>query len=531
MKKEKSNSGLTIALALVLTGMVAFSGIMSTTVTKLTRQSTVESTQTIAQSQLSAVEEFVKKQEDRLMDYSKSNEIKEMLLALRDYENAVGSAKVEYKKTFEEKQKIVQKFMEDVSIANDEGIYVSKWSTEVLAHTNQTTVGKITREAGSQSLLDLQNALTDAGNKRVYNTGIILSPVGTHEQIVSLYKGIFDDNGQPIGLVGMGVYTEDLEKTLGFEITGLPNAKFLMVNTSDGKYIFNQGETIKTITKDGEDEIHEYKTTDNEKLLSLCENYRESSLSDEVGEYEFGDTVAVYAYSKNYGWVFQIEDNKAEMYAAASRIHTFMIIFIIAIFLAASIVFIINRKMVATAAALSKTIEKQEKTRKALDASMERDVLTQAKSRLSFIEEFSQLKENTGSVYFVLHSFHELCDININLGIDKADNYILEFTHLLNTVYGDNNVYRTSNKEYVCVMYGNNISSKEVMSRVRELHNNLSSPRRLTDGSIVNPPVDSVIVKQTSSNNLNVLPVLKDLAKKNRPIYANTLPFVDLDEQ
>ena len=47
--------------------------------------------------------------------------------------------------------------------------------------------------------------MSNAGNG-VYNTGIIISPA-TRKQIVSMYKAVYDDDNNPIGLVGLGVYT------------------------------------------------------------------------------------------------------------------------------------------------------------------------------------------------------------------------------------------------------------------------------------------------------------------------------------
>lgn len=530
-----TNRILTAILALLLVSTVVFTAIMTSIVSKNTKQETIESTQTIAQAQLSAVEEFVKKQEDRLLDYSRAPEIKRMLQIKNQYETASSIEKAALDKEFFDAQQIVQKYIEDISITPeeggvDEGIYVSTWNTEVLAHTNKATVGISTRKTGTQALVDLQTAMTEAGDNSVYNTGIILSPVGTHEQIVSLYKGVFDENGNPIGLVGMGVYTEELEKELGFDITGLPNAKFLMVNVKDGKYIFNEKDTIKNVIIDENGtESYEYKTTTNEELLSLCKKYKDNSKNSQVGEYTYDDNVAVYAYSKDYGWLFQIEDYQKEMFNTATRVKSFMIILLVTIGIVMLIVFIINSKMVKIASALSRTIERQEKTRKALDESMDKDVLSQAKSRLSFIDEYSNIKGRRKPIYFIMHSFQGLADINLNLGLDRADNYIMEFAQSLNKIYGAQNVFRTSSNEFVCVKDGENTTVQEILNNVGNVHNQLSSAKKLADGTVLNPNIDTAVVKQTELNNLNVLPILKDISKKQRPIYGNAIPFVDLD--
>lgn len=538
MSDKNSNSVLTGILAVLLAGTVVLSGVMATTVTKITRQSTIESTQTIAQSQLSAIEEFVKKQEDRLLDYSRAAEVKNLLKVSNALDAATEDQKAELEQEFNTAQAGVQKYMEEISITpdeggSDEGIYVSTWKTKVLAHTNAGTVGISTRKDGSDALAALQNSLLEAGDNAVYNTGIILSPVGDHSQIVSLYKGVFDENGAPIGLVGMGVYTEELEKALGFEITGMPSAKFSMVNVQDAKYIFKEGDTIKEIiyAEDGT-ESHVYKTTDNNTLIQLCKDYNNANAPEKVGQYEFENSVAVYAYSDRYGWIFQIEDVKSEMYAAESRVRTFMYVFLAAIAVIAVIIFLLNRKMLKTSAQLIRTIEKQEKTRKALNDSMDRDVLTQSKSRLAFIENFSQTKEGKAKpTYFILHSFNGLANMNMNLGIDATDNFIMDFAQALFAAYGKENVYRTSNKEFVCVKMDDTMTPQEILTTVRTLHGKLCAPMKAADGTNMVPSVDTSIIKQTRANNLNVLPILKEVARERRPVTSVNIPFVDLDKQ
>lgn len=111
---------------------------------------------------------------------------------------------------------------------NLEGIYMSEWSTHILTHTDSNVVGMITRkdEAPRKALHD---ALIEKGNDKVYNTGIINSPA-TGLQIISMYKGVFDENGQPIGLVGAGIFTKGLKEVLAaLPITGMPNAKVILL--------------------------------------------------------------------------------------------------------------------------------------------------------------------------------------------------------------------------------------------------------------------------------------------------------------
>ena len=105
----------------------------------------------------------------------------------------------------------------------------------------------------------------------------------------------------------------------------------------------------------------------------------------------------------------------------------------------------------------------------------------------------------------------------------------MEFAQSLNKIYGAQNVFRTSSNEFVCVKDGENTTVQEILNNVGNVHNQLSSAKKLADGTVLNPNIDTAVVKQTELNNLNVLPILKDISKKQRPIYGNAIPFVDLD--
>ena len=78
----------------------------------------------------------------------------------------------------------------------------------------------------------------------VYNTGFIFSPA-SGEQIISMYRACYDDNGNPIGLVGGGVYIYGLKDILDKLPTGdLINAKYYLINTNTKEYIFHDLEEM-----------------------------------------------------------------------------------------------------------------------------------------------------------------------------------------------------------------------------------------------------------------------------------------------
>lgn len=149
-------------------------------------------------------------------------------------------------------QKYTEVFSAD--IANLEGLYISEWNTHVLAHTNAAVVGIITREGDPLVTLQESMLATDG----VYNTGIIISPA-SGQQIVSMYKAVLDENGNTIGLVGGGIFTEGLINMLdGLEIKGLEHTGYYMVNVADGKYIFTAEEEKKALAGQLEELIFKF---------------------------------------------------------------------------------------------------------------------------------------------------------------------------------------------------------------------------------------------------------------------------------
>lgn len=165
---------------IVMAAMVLFIG---NAITNDTRRSTTNSMETVVEERSRIIENYVQEVEQTLTAYSRAGEILAVLKNPTD-EAAVTAA-----------QAYTEKFSADVS--NLEGFYVSEWNTHVLAHTNAAVVGITTREG--EALKALQDALLAADG--VYNTGIIISPA-SGQQIVSIYRAVFDENGSPIGLVG-----------------------------------------------------------------------------------------------------------------------------------------------------------------------------------------------------------------------------------------------------------------------------------------------------------------------------------------
>lgn len=199
---------------------------VESTNTKSIRESTINSMKTIVDERSQIIENYVHETESYLTAYSRAGEIKKLLLDPTDEKAAA------------EAQKYTEVYSGDIE--NLEGIYVSEWNTHVLAHTNAAVVGITTREG--ESLKALQDFMLAA--EGVYNVGFIFSPV-SGQQIISMYRACMDEKGEPIGLVGAGIYISGLKEMLdGLPNAGLDHAKYYLINTQTGEYIFHDSEEM-----------------------------------------------------------------------------------------------------------------------------------------------------------------------------------------------------------------------------------------------------------------------------------------------
>lgn len=284
----------------VMGAMTLFVG---SAITDNTKKSTTNNMETVVEERSRIIENYVQEVEKTLTAYSRAGEILAVLKNPTD-EAAVAAA-----------QDYTEKFSADVS--NLEGFYVSEWNTHVLAHTNAAVVGITTREG--DSLKALQDAMLAADG--VYNTGIIISPA-SGQQIVSIYRAVLDENGNPVGLVGGGVFTAGLIQILdSLTMQGMENAEYCMVNVANGQYIFCE-DSEKIAAQAQEPYIQE-----------LCGKYTGSN-ENATGfmEYEENgrDNIATYYYMANRGWLFIVSDSAEEIFATTDTLKQMMILFVVA---------------------------------------------------------------------------------------------------------------------------------------------------------------------------------------------------------
>lgn len=268
---------------------------VDSSITSNIKNSTIKSMETIAQERSEMIENYIEETERYLTAFSRGGEVQALLKNPEDVE-AVKRAQA-YTEVF-------SKDRDDL-----EGIYISSWDSHVLTHTNAKVVGIYTRK--DEALAALQESLKAA--EGVYNAGIVLSPA-SGEQVISIYRGCFDQNNQPIGLVGGGIFTQGLVDTLDkLPAEGMEKLRYCMVKVDTGEYLFHDDkERINTVAE--EEHIQNIL-----KTIQSDRNTRFGSLvyQDEADGEEY---IASYSYMGDRDWAFIITDPSDEVFQALRKV-------------------------------------------------------------------------------------------------------------------------------------------------------------------------------------------------------------------
>ncbi len=497
--KRFTFTGIYLAIIIVLTV------IMNIYVTSDTRNDNLERMKALARERSVIITDYTKNAEFTLSAYSTSKEIKDLLA---DPSNP-------------EKTAIAQKYTDEISgmVKGIEGIYVSQWNTTVLAHTNTQYVGMTTRTGAS--LEQLRNSLLDAGND-VYNTGIIISP-SSGKQILSLYKAIYDDSGNPVGLAGLGIYMEDIENSFRKLQLNTENSVFSMVNVSDGKYILCEDT--------GQIGIQ----VNNPTALELCEKLRDSGKGDSVYEYEKDGKVSLYAYISDYDWLVMIDSPKGEVYKNSRIINLYMAVFSVFVIVWTVIFNIMLSKQEKTEQKLEKSKKKQETIKSNLHTVALRDILTDVNNRIKFIDDFGRDKNGRYKIqdcpdnpyFFAMFNIAKFSSINIKYGHDAGDAVLVNTADILKNYFSVSDIYRTGSDEFVVAVQCPKENADNFIKKLNTVLSELNKP--LKSGSdIINADYSVSAVKKSSAVSPAVLISLKDIINNNGITKDNVI-FVDMD--
>ena len=303
MKKAKIRvsylvTGLIVIIQFII--LVTLFVVITNQVSQSVKENTVSSMQTMVEERSTILENYVHEVENYLIAYSKAGEIREVQL------NPTDSV------AMKNAQEYTEKFSADID--NLEGIYASEWSTHVLAHTQASVVGMTTRK-DEEPRKQLHDSMLAADG--VYNAGFLVSPA-TGQQIISMYYACLDESGNPIGLVGGGIFTTGLKNLLGeLPNNGLEQAKYYLINASTGEYIFHPLAEMEGVVA-GEQYIKNIVDVSNGQSESIT-NFLE--YSDETG-----DNIAAYHYIADRGWLFVMTDTADEIFASVNRVKQILLV-------------------------------------------------------------------------------------------------------------------------------------------------------------------------------------------------------------
>lgn len=300
--------GLKITAAVLTAQLVVFTFLFIVTdsfVSNSARESALNNMQTSAADRSEIIGNYIKSTGATLTAYLEAGQIYDLLNDTTD----------------EEKTSAAQKYTEKFSgnLTNLEGIYASSWDTKVLTHTNSDVIGRVTRP-DEEKRKPLHDAMLSTDG--VYNAGIIISPA-SGEQIISMYKAVKDDNGTPIGLGGIGIFTNGLVEQLNalssYELSA--EARYFLVNINTGEYIFHPDkDKIATVAEEKfvTDIISQVR-----EEQGICNSF---SYTDENGD----DMIAAFNDISEYGWIFIMSDRSSEVLSAAANLRIILIYICIA---------------------------------------------------------------------------------------------------------------------------------------------------------------------------------------------------------
>lgn len=510
MKDRKKLSTVSLILIIQLIIMIALSLGITKKISSTTRKSSVDNMQTITNERAHIIQEYVENAEKTLIYFSRAEEVKNIL------SNPDNTAYVSKAQAYTEKI--------SADIGNVEGLWIGTWDTHCIAHTNPGTVGIQTRQDPDKQK-ELQDALLKAGDDAVYNTGIIISPA-TGKQIVSMYKAVYDNNGEPMGFVGLGIFTKQLVENLNnLEIIGVKDSSYTMINVNDNKYIFN----------DDENQIG--KAATNKTILNICKELSSGSGNTE-GSFQYKDKktgekyISIYSYMPKYNWILLLNDTKSEVYSLSHAMRWYMGIFAIAILVLTIIFAYLNNKQEKANQKLASTIIKSNKTKESLYTAMFKDVLTDVSNRISFSMDFEEVNSPpTHPYYFIMYNIANFSDINSRYGNDIGDWLLVRTVDVINQVFKNCKIYRTGSDEFIIAMQVDEKERKQndVLEDAADAYKRLTSTQTTPAGKI-NFGFKASVARKAGNVNSSVITVLKDMINKDPQANFGHISYTDMNQ-
>lgn len=302
--KRSRRIGIKIALLIGLVetaAMVILFLIMNYSLTRILEDKAVSDMNVIARDRAQIVEVYINDCVDFLNGYAKATENREVLEHPED--PAYIQASRDYTRLYAE------------GYTDIEGLYVARWDTYVLAHTNPDSVDQTFRDA--ESAKTLEDMIRAAG--RPFCTGIVQAPV-TKKMVIPVYAPIYDSKGEAIGFAGAAFLSDGLAEILqNLSDEGSSGVGYSLLNAETGVYIFDYDESVVGA-----------ECTD-PNILEVIKSFREEGFSDSCISYTSGDRIVCCYYMADRDWLFVESDTRDDIFGVISVVRTWLIFICLAI--------------------------------------------------------------------------------------------------------------------------------------------------------------------------------------------------------
>ena len=323
VRKMQLATRISIVVSFVLAlGLVILWLVTSINLNSTMNRNTISRMKEATEVRTKIIEQYIKSSENFISSYAQGSELIAALNAPED------SAAIEAAQSYTERQ---AKLYDNI-----ENIYLANYGSTVVASQVKKSIGVTLRK--DDSLKNLQASIF--ASEAVYNTGIVKSP-STGKLVIAIYYPIYSDKKEPLGFVGGAIDAEQLNLILdSLKLDGLDNCKYMMLDINKGTYIYNSDNTkIGTEVKES-------------NLLSIINSIKNNKNIDiETLEYKDTNTnkdmLSVYKNLSSNGWVFVIEDNEDEVYAASRSVSLELMVICLIVLIAVVLISLLFVKKVS----------------------------------------------------------------------------------------------------------------------------------------------------------------------------------------
>lgn len=189
--------------------------------------------------------------------------------------------------------------------SDTEGLYIAKWDTFVLEHTNPKSVNTTFRNKENAKILEE----TIKSKGKAFCSGIARAPV-SKKMVIPVYAPVFDENKNTIGFAGGAFFTDALEKKLAPFSDN--NIGYSVIDTNTNEYIFNE-----------DSQLVGQKCTD-PLLLENLKNFKSRENKSKTVSFRSKESVISCYFMDDKNWVFVVEDSNKNVFGLVRSVRTIL---------------------------------------------------------------------------------------------------------------------------------------------------------------------------------------------------------------